>query len=393
MNWTTPDDIERQTRRLWERGKMLTAMVGNEPLFPYRLAFKGPSSSELTGDFIAVREWIDGLRKGESNGYRIAWREFNHRVVGRNSLPKEIWIDSLDHALAMIGKRPDANAFGTILSETRRRCPVLLPWLARRPLRALGVAGQWTRLLDIIAWIQGHPLSDIYLRQIDIPGIHTKFIEAYRAVLSELLDLTLPPQAIRADATGAANFCCRYGLRDKPLRIRFRVLDPKQAVFPAGGDQDITVTHDTFASLNFPVRRVFITENEINFLAFPPISESMVIFGTGYGFEMLAEAHWLRNRSLHYWGDIDTHGFAILDQLRAHLPHAESLLMDRETLLHHCPHWGKESQPEQRDLLRLTEIETELYDDLRHNRLGRQVRLEQERVNFSWFERALRLMD
>lgn len=38
---------------------------------------------------------------------------------------------------------------------------------------------------------------------------------------------------------------------------------------------------------------------------------------------------------VHYWGDLDTHGSAILDRLRAWLPQTRSFLMDRETLLDH----------------------------------------------------------
>ena len=34
---------------------------------------------------------------------------------------------------------------------------------------------------------------------------------------------------------------------------------------------------------------MFITENEINFLAFPHVTDSLIIFGGGYGFETLAE--------------------------------------------------------------------------------------------------------
>lgn len=392
MNWTTPIEIRRQVQRLWDRGKLLASTVNDAPLFPYRLTLKGPASAEFMDGFSAIREWIDSLRKGESRGYRIVWREVNHRVIGRNSLPKEIWIDSHDQALSLIGKHKDAQIFMEILTETRQRHPLLLPWLARHPLRALELAGEWTRLLDIVAWLQAKPRSGIYLRQINIPGVHTKFIETHRGILSELLDLTLPPEAIRADATGAANFCRRYGFREKPQRIRFRLLDTKQTIFPGAADQDITITHDTFASLDFPVRRVFITENEINFLAFPSVAESLVIFGAGYGFEMLAKAHWLRNRDLFYWGDIDTHGFAILDHLRAQYPHVKSLLMDRETLLYHRLHWVKESQPETRDLIRLTNLKNELYDELRHHRLDLLVRLEQERIDYSWVERALHLI-
>jgi hypothetical protein len=139
----------------------------------------------------------------------------------------------------------------------------------------------------------------------------------------------------------------------------------------------------TFAQLAPPVERVFITENEINFLSFPPEARSLIVFGAGYGFDALAQADWLASRALHYWGDIDTHGFAILDQLRAHHPHAQSFLMDRETLLAHRPHWIDEPQPTLRDLPRLTAEESAMYDDLRWKRLGDQtVRLEQERIRF-----------
>ncbi len=220
--------------------------------------------------------------------------------------------------------------------------------------------------------------------------MHSKFIEGRRSVLSELLDLVLQQDAIDDSARGVSGFCRRYGFRDKPSRIRFRMLDSEIAFVSTGTNQDITVTHDTFARLDFPVEKVFITENEVNFLAFPSVSRSMVIFGAGYGFEMLAEARWLQSRCIYNWGDIDTHGFAILDQLRALFPNVASFLMDHNTLLAHRPHWGKEPQPERRDLLRLNSTEAALYDDLRQNRLGTQLRLEQERIGFVWVETALK---
>jgi hypothetical protein len=248
------------------------------------------------------------------------------------------------------------------------------------------------------------PRPGIYLRQVDLPGVDSKFIEANRGVLGELLDLALPVEALDTSATGASQFCQRYGFRDKPLRIRFRILDASVALLahgllPAVGDQDIALTQADFAELKLPVSRVFFTENEVNFLAFPPLAGSMVVFGAGYGFEVLAGAHWLQERSVYYWGDIDTHGFAILDQLRAQLPQVQSLLMDRATLLAHKSQWGNEPQPVLRDLRRLDAAESALFDDLRAQRLRdntrgvkpptASVRLEQERIGFAWLEHAL----
>lgn len=92
---------------------------------------------------------------------------------------------------------------------------------------------------------------------------------------------------------------------------------------------------------------------------------------------------------LYYWGDIDTHGFAILDQLRGHFPHTQSLLMDQATLLAHAQQWGSEPQALLRDLPRLNAEETALFNDLRDNRLRLNLRLEQERISFGWLEQVL----
>jgi hypothetical protein len=165
--------------------------------------------------------------------------------------------------------------------------------------------------------------------------------------------------------------------------VRLRFLDPRHPAWVPGTDADYTLTASAFIQLDAPVRRVFVTENEVNFLAFPQAVESLVVFGAGYGFDALAQAAWLHRCALHYWGDIDTHGFAILDQLRSHFPHVLSLLMDRDTLLAHADQWVMEPQPTQRDLPLLNPDERRLYDDLRWRRLGEEpVRLEQERIAY-----------
>ena len=393
--WTTPEDLRRQVRRLWERGVILAGVAtgtADEAAFPKRLALRRPASRELRDRFDEVRAWVSALRSVPH--VRITMREVRHRVSGANSLPHEAWVDTVEDAAALLRKQPELAAFRRLVDQTRARRPVLLAWLAKRPLRALGLADEWPRLLDVVDWLEDHPRPGVYLRQMDVPGVHSKFVEAHRGALGELLDLALPPTAVDARApAGAAGFARRYGFRERPERIRFRVLDPARSLLAASpdgdGSADVTLDAATFAALRTGVSRVFITENEINFLAFPPVQEAMVIFGAGYGFEGLSRAGWLGRCRLHYWGDIDTHGFAILDALRARFGHAESFLMDRGTLLSFEPLWGAEDSPIDRDLPRLTAEERSLYDDLRDNRMGRQVRLEQERIGFGWVQGAL----
>ena len=383
MNWTRPGDIRNRVQRLWDRGALLSALAGGGSLFPKRLPLKGPTATELAQHFDEVRRWIARLDR-QAKYYRIVWRHVNHRVLGANDLPGEIWIDTLDDALALVDRRREAERFAALVAITQERMPDLTAWLCKRPLRALGLADDWPLLLDIVAWMRQHPRPGLYLRQVDVPGVHSKFIEGHRSVLTEVFDLVLPEEAVDRGGGGVSGFCRRYGFLDKPARVRFRILDDALAVFPTGTDQDIAVTHHTFAGLDLPVENVFITENEVNFLAFPRAARSLVVFGAGYGFDMFAQTCWLQDRRIYYWGDIDTHGFAIFDQLRGLFPRARSFLMDRDTLMAHKRLWGREPRQEIRELSRLDPEEKALYDDLRYNRLGHQVRFEQERVGFEW---------
>jgi hypothetical protein len=257
--------------------------------------------------------------------------------------------------------------------------PALQSWLASKPLTALDHAGDWDRILGILSWFKAHPRSGLYLRQIDVADVDTKFIESRRGVMSELLTLILPSEAIDPTASGAKGFEQRFGLRSKPPLVRFRLLDRSLSL---AGLTDLSVPSAQLASVSLPVHRVFITENETNGLAFPDAPEAMVIFGLGYGLDRLHEITWLQEKEIHYWGDIDTHGFAILNRLRATFPHARSFLMDGDTLLAHRSLWGREDKRFVGDLERLTDPERSVFEGLRDNQFGNNIRLEQERVSF-----------
>jgi hypothetical protein len=372
--WTTPADLRRQVQRHWDSGRLLAAGVA----FPLELRLRGPDARALSDRFDEVRNWIRELER--ESRYAIEWREINHRLLGRNRVPVRIVVPSEREAFELIGKTEEAARFRSLAAVTAQKLPDLGAWLAQRPLVALQNAADWDRILSVLLWFREHPRSGLYLRQLDIAGVDTKFIETRKPLLSELLDIVLNPE------NDNRNFEQRYGLASKPSQIRFRILDQRLAI---QGLTDLAVPAREFAGLDLPAERVFITENEINGLAFPDVPGGLVIFGLGYGLDRLSEVRWLPERALHYWGDIDTYGFHILDRLRALFPDVQSLLMDRDTLLAHEPLWVRESTSFNAELPRLTAAEYELYDDLRHHRLGVRVRLEQERIPFGWLERAL----
>ena len=392
MNWSAPQDIKAQLVRLWERGELLRDSLRGQTRFPLRLPVKGPTSAEITDRFEAVRSWAAAL--ATMPPLRVEWQEVRHRVHGTQRLPVCVWIDSADDALAWLGKRRERDRFADLIATTQARCPAALPWLEKRPLQTLALASEWPRLLAVVNWIAAHPRPGTYLRQVDLAGVHSKFIEAHRAVLTELLDLALPADCVDTTKTGAAQFAARFGFQEKPLRIRLRMLDRDIRVFAGLSCPDVTLDADSFSRLAFDVRRVIITENETNFLALPKMPGTLAIFGAGYGWDALSRARWLAQCSILYWGDIDTHGFAILDRLRGHFPHVRSFLMDRATLDAHAAFWGNEDSQQCADLHRLTPEELALYNDLRDNRIRVRLRLEQEHIGFGWVhERINELLD
>ncbi len=388
MNWTSPAELKTQLARHWERGQLPRMLVTGATTMPLRLAIKAPTSVDVTERFEAVREWT--ARLASVPHIRIEWRDVQHRVQGFQRLAQHVWVDTIDDALTLIGKRREAQHLMQLAELTLACLPALMPWLSKRPLQAIELSNEWARLLAVVQWLIEHPRPGIFLRQVDVPGVHSKFIEANRAVLTELLDLALPASAIQSDQTGVSKFAKRFGFLDKPARIRFRVLDPRIYVLPGcAAGPDLTLDADSFSRLDLPISRIFITENETNFLAFPLAAGAIVIFGAGYGWDSLADAQWLNGRPIHYWGDIDTHGFAILNQLRHQFEHVSSFLMDRQTLSAHQVHWSEEPDQVLHDLSRLTVDERHLYDELRDNRIRRNLRLEQERVGFQWVIDAL----
>ncbi len=325
-DWTDRAAITTQVRRQWDSGAVLAEVVGSPTVFPLRIRMTSPTNAELSSRFDDVRAWMRDLLAVPN--VRVEMASAGARTIGRNDVPRAVWVDNIDDAAALLGEEPSLAAFRSVVATT----PIeMLPWLARQPLTAVGLAEQWARLLRVVAWLAANPQPGIYLRQVDLAGVDTKFIERHADVLTSLTG--------RAE-TGR-DFADTFGFLRPPRTINIRSLDP--AIELAGGvdNRPVVLTIED-ASRIAGVHRVFITENYVNFLSFPPAVGSVVIFGGGFDVGRVASLPWITEVQVHYWGDIDTHGFAILDLLRSTVPHAVSMLMDHDTLHAHELQWGTE---------------------------------------------------
>jgi hypothetical protein len=363
----------------WNKGTYHRERLANQSWRVWTIPLKTPRGGRaLLQDFESLRSIVSDLQAQDGQAFCLDWITIQHRQLGEQRLPIHARFESESAWLDFIGKTEEAKQFDALSRQILEQQPDLLPVLIRSPAIVLEYAAVWPQLLRIFAWFMQNPQSGLYLRQIDLPGIDSKFIEQHKAVLSTLLDPSYRGLAYHG-------FERRYGLRFEEPSIRFRLLDSA-----LNGLDDLSVPASQFAALRFPVESVFITENKANGLAFPAHPRAMVIFGLGYGLDSLFLADWLSNVAIYYWGDLDTHGFAMLARLRTHFSHTQSFLMDPATLKAHWASQIPEPKPVTREMPAvLTSDEIETYKQLKLPD-GKFARIEQERIGYHWIEAALR---
>ena len=225
--------------------------------------------------------------------------------------------------------------------------------------------------------------------------------------------LNLDPQlqaALRTPKRGFRGFLQRWTFKDKPDMVRLRLLDPSllSGFFMPGYDRPIELSLELAAlkELDGPFKHVIICENEVSCLALPRISNTIALFGSGYAALMLAFVPFMHTRDIIYWGDIDTHGFDILNRLRqamfevrleltvqrygSYHPdfsckdlNVRSMFMDQKTLLRYQDNWVTEEKTVVQPMPALRRAELECYEDLIAHKHGRNLRLEQEYIPFA----------
>lgn len=394
----TPDQIKEKCLRIWQSDGFWRESACGQEFTSINISLGKPSPRELLEKFPEVSAWSRSLqaasKAAKGYGYVIRSTESVHRQLGQQQIPASVEFETLDDFLRFTGKVKDFSTYQGLMEFTRDTALApdqIMEWIKGHPLKTIDAATVWPRIIAVCNNFQENPSRNLYLRQLDIPGINTKFIENNKALLRDLLDIILPTEAINHAVSGLAGsgFERRYGLKHDETLIRFRILDKNLAPWPSASDMSLPTSE--FCTLDLPCERVFFTENKINALSFPEHKGAIVVFGGGYGVSVIKNAEWLKKRELWYWGDIDTHGFSILSQFRAYFPAAKSLFMDHATLIAFKRLWGKEEDQKRcmSNVSNLTESEGSLYRALQQNEYGQNVRLEQEQIGFSYVTATL----
>ena len=228
------------------------------------------------------------------------------------------------------------------------------------------------RFTQLLKWLLSHPDSGLFIREIPVEGIDTKWFENHQALIAGVWQLIKEFDG-KEPLNESVDFITALGLRRKPLFVRVR-----HASFWTGGDPNdvVQLTIDRLAASTPSKKTVVIIENEQTGLSLDIPPNIPILIGMGYGVTALYEAKWLVDCRILYFGDLDTHGLAILSDLRKIYSQTESVMMDVETFMKYRHLAVSEPTQVKRMPDCLSERELKLLEMLSETK----GRLEQERI-------------
>ena len=108
------------------------------------------------------------------------------------------------------------------------------------------------RLFTVLEWLTTHPDSNLYIRQLPINDVHTKWLLSRKAVIADF---------IKSITNNDINdFYQITGLRKEPTLIRIRILD-EESRKQVNGIGDLSISLEYLKTLILPIKRVYIVEN------------------------------------------------------------------------------------------------------------------------------------
>jgi hypothetical protein len=270
----------------------------------------------------------------------------------------------LDGATALVAEPPIVEiGRARALASTLQSAGGILTPATLRAVYGLA-ANDADVLINALTWLRQHPDAGGWtLRQLPVPGMHTKWLDTHGALLRDV-----------------AGRDVRDEVRPRLTVIHLTYVDPAHAA--SGRRRHDAWTTGDVHDIAYQPRVVLVVENRDSRLWFPPVSGTIVVEGGGKAAAaLLAGVPWIRSADhVVYWGDIDADGYAILDQFRAALAvpapdgapakHVTSILMDAADLHRYSRHGvdhdkaGRPIKPSPAVLPHLTEAETIAYSTI-----------------------------
>lgn len=381
--------------RIWA-ASLFSELIGQDHSCEvvYAISLHPPTEKQVLGSYEIAHNWAN-LWRSSSLKNMVEWSTKNWSRVGSQTIPVRLILKTPENIARCAGLvahwKLIVERVGQLADRWNKRWTLVYSQVNYSALlaairstigrcRELDEAN-WQMLLLVLDWLADNQNRTCYIRQLPIRGIDTKWIESHEGIVKPLYK---------------AMSSCDPQFARPSKQFRMRVLD-KNLSF--GGLTDFAVSAEQLNGYPSCPEIVLVCENLVNVLSLPPMLGVMAIHGGGYAVGELGAVSWLSSVPILYWGDLDSNGFAILNQLRSHFPHVVSTMMDDTTLERYGDLCGDEPKPTKAFLSHLTHFEQETLAQLLLGDQGRGIgalRLEQERIEWEWacgqIEEALKML-
>jgi len=312
---------------------------------------------------ITEKEFLKEFKSYDHNLKIAVFDEINYKTIGTQKVFRGVRFNGFYEMLEFIGKKNEFSKFEKLLNEDGD----LKEFLKQNPKILLDNMNIWNQVLEVKNFFVNNPKPDMYIRELPIIGVDTKFIENHKKVIDKIL-----MQVCEYDKSIKSlknfGFEKKYFLKYPKNRIRFK---NRQW-------DDIEINTDDLS--RFKEKKLFIVENLKTYLAMPLIDDFLVVFGNGFEVNILKNFDY----EIIYWSDIDKAGFAMLSMVRK-FAKAKSFLMDIQTFKK-FEDLAVEDNKKQYSNLNLTDKEKICFEYIKSN----NKRLEQERIPFWYVKERLK---
>ena len=377
-------DIQKKAEH--KKSEYLKAKILNTAFFP--LSLRGDKGS-IHDDF-ATREAKLSLlfshsKAKKGKGYSLELGFQDSRIMGRQTIITGITIESEEDYLYLLKEEKRGETFDQNLKQLRQTfCEEALDtWLLARKYEIYtkwnSDDGLW--FSRIARFLLDHPDSRLFTREVNVEA-PTKFLENNIASIKSLV------ASIRPLNEGSDDYT-QLGLRRKEQLVKLRIKNAftiTETDTICGYTPILLLTPEALKTFFLAVERIFIIENETVFLTFPLKEKELCLYAGGYGILSCSQSRLLAESDLVYFGDLDEHGFAILDKFRSLYPHTQSFCMDLQTLNDH-KNYCIQGKAYTSSYKHLTQDEWETLLSLQE--ADATYLLEQERISVSYIQKRI----
>ena len=312
---------KRKLEEIWQ-----AAIRGEE--FHYVYVLKPPVElAKSAGKISAVNEW--SLFWKQTGAYwHLHTANKKAGIMGmQHDFPDKVEFVDTESVLRYLGEWARFKRLCEKCQKIMADFPQLSKICVTNREEILTISGMSESILELARYFSGNYRTNCYLRELDIPYVHTKFIESRKKLTADIF-FSLHTER---DGRSFGDLCeqLRWTVQAPTPNIYVRSLDRRKSI---GGLQTLMVTAEQLAHLQVSFSKVFFTENKLNGYVFPEVNDGLMIFGAGNG--VIADEltiPWLtKQEELWYWGDMDFDGLRILSRVREKYPQVRSFLMNRD---------------------------------------------------------------